>query len=224
MKKWFSLAELIVVVGIISILMVSFAYHLNDDHKDYLYAETCINKIHWDMNNFLYYAMTSKWLYVKSGTTNTIIYPIKYTIGIDANQNKILLKYTDTNNTTGTFLINDLWWSQLWRSYCSFKDGYITKLSWSSYEINIDKQPINEQAAPSFSINTPWTFSQTTEMYLCYKEDLNMLTWFNICKEIAHFTTDVRTQTIKKKRCISIDKRTIEDGTGNYSRCLQRDQ
>jgi hypothetical protein len=49
---------------------------------------------------------------------------------------------------------------------------------------------------------------ENTEFYLCY-------TW-NVCKEIANFITDIRTQTIQKKRCTLINK----EGTT----CLQRDQ
>ncbi|HCB51970.1 TPA: hypothetical protein DEP21_05425 [Patescibacteria group bacterium] len=59
-KKGFTILEIIMVIGIISILFLTLKNTFQYKQKDYLYAETCINKIYGDMNNFSYAAMTSK--------------------------------------------------------------------------------------------------------------------------------------------------------------------
>lgn len=203
-KKWFTLLELIMVIGIILVLIVSFRNIFENNNKDFLYAETCINKIHGDMNNFIYSAMTSRGLYIKTGT----IFPLQYTISILPDK-EIHLRYKDQNNTTGTYIKHDLYSTGvLSQSYCR-TNNYTTKLSWSAFNITINKASLQDQTLPTFTINDGQEiFTKTTEMYLCYTG--------NLCKEIANFITDIRTQTIKKKKCILINK----EGTN----CLQRDQ
>ncbi|HCY20974.1 TPA: hypothetical protein DIC40_03870 [Patescibacteria group bacterium] len=87
--------ELIMVIGIILVLIVSFRNIFENNNKDFLYAETCINKVHGDMNNFIYSAMTSRGLYITTGT----IFPLQYTISILPDK-EIHLRYKDQNNNT----------------------------------------------------------------------------------------------------------------------------
>lgn len=202
-KKWFTLLELIIVIGIILVLIVSFRNVFENTNKDYLYAETCVNKIHWDMNNFIYSAMTSRGLYIWTG----VIFPQQYTISISP-EYKITFSYKNQDNTTWTYIENDLSSELLSQNYCK-TNNYITKLSWNVFDIVINKASLEDQTLPTFTINNWWEiFTENTQMYLCY-------TW-NYCKEIANFITDIRTQTIKKKKCILINK------VGEN--CLQRDQ
>lgn len=191
------------VIGIILILIVSFRNIYNNTNRDFLYAETCINKVHGEMNNFVYSAMTSRGLYIKTGT----VFPLQYTISIFPTD-KINLRYKDQNNTTGIYLSLDIASWAMEPFYCKNKN-YITKLSGDSFNIIINKASVEDQTLPTFTIdNGQENFSKTTDMYLCYTG--------NNCKEIARFITDIRTQTIQKKKCILINK----EGTP----CLQRDQ
>lgn len=202
-KKWFTLLELIMVIGIILILIVSFRNIYNNTNRDFLYAETCINKIHGEMNNFVYSAMTSRGLYIKTGT----VFPLQYTISIFPT-NKINLRYKNQNNTTGTYLSLDISSWSMEPFYCKNKN-YTTKLSGDSFNIIINKASVEDQTLPTFTIdNGQESFSKTTDMYLCYSG--------NTCKEIARFITDIRTQNIQKKKCILINKEGAP--------CLQRDQ
>jgi len=172
-------------------------------NKDFLYAETCVNKIHGDMNNFIYSAMTSRWLY----TTSWTIFPKQYNISINP-EYEIHLWYKNQDNTTWTYIKNDLSSNELSQNYCKMKN-YTTKLSGNNFNITINKESLEDQNLPTFTINNgEENFLENTEFYLCY-------TW-NVCKEIANFITDIRTQTIQKKRCTLINK----EGTT----CLQRDQ
>jgi len=203
-KKWFTLIELIMVIGIILTLIVTFNNIFVNTNKDFLYVETCINKIHWDMNNFIYSAITSKWLYVWTWT----IFPQQYTISIIP-EKEIILLYENYDNTTWIYLSNDLSSTILANDYCS-TNKYITKLSWNRVDIAINKSSLDDQTLPTFTINN-WSeiFSEITKMYLCYVEN-------NDCKEIANFIIDIRTQNIQKKKCTLINKEGID--------CLKRDQ
>lgn len=206
-KKWFTLLELIIVIGIILVLIVTFRNIFWNTNKDYLYAETCINKIHGDMNNFIYSAMTSRGLYISTGSVTWTIYPLQYTISF-VPTNEIHLRYKDQNNNTWTYIRHFLSSNELSQSYCSM-NTYTTKLSGDSFTITINKASLQDQTLPTFTINNGQEiFTKTTEMYLCYTG--------NNCKEIANFITDIRTQSIQKKKCILINK----EGTP----CLQRDQ
>lgn len=204
-KKWFTLLELIMVIGIIFILILTFKDIFSNTNRDYLYTETCINKVYWEINNFVYSAMTSRGLYI--GSTTGTIYPLQYTISIIPN-NEIHLRYKDQNNSTWTYKKYDLSTGELIQSFCK-STKYTTKLSGSAFSVTINKASLQDQNFPTFTINDGQEiFSKSIEMDLCY-------TWV-WCKEIANFAADVRTQSIKKKKCVLIN----EQG----SSCLQRDQ
>ncbi len=207
-KKWFTLLELIMVIGIILVLIVTFRNIFQNTNKDYLYAETCVNKVYWDINNFLYSAMTSRGLYITTGSTTGTIFPQQYMIAITPNKNEIELSYKTEQNITGTYIKYVLSGESLGQYYCKM-NNYTTKMSWDNFNIIINKASLQDQTLPTFTINNGWEiFTQNTQIYICYP--------WNTCKEIANFITDIRTQTIQKKKCILINK--------DWSNCLQRDQ
>lgn len=191
------------VIGIIFVLIVTFRDVFQNTNKDFLYTESCVNKIHWDINNFIYSAITSRWLYISSWT----IFPKQYIISINPTD-EIHLRYKDQDNTTWTYLKNNLSSEKLRENYCSM-NNYTTKLSGNNFDITINKESIENQNSPTFTIgHGEEKIIENTQVYICY-------TWNN-CKEIANFITDIRTQTVQKKRCILINKEWID--------CLKRDQ
>ena len=82
----------IVVLSIIIFMMKPF---FESNKKDYLYIESCANKVYGDMNNFMYAAATSKGL----GTGINKIFPDQYIIKV-INTNLISLEYQKSDGTT----------------------------------------------------------------------------------------------------------------------------
>lgn len=207
-KKWFTLLELIMVIGIIFILIVTFRNVFQNTNKDYLYAETCVNKIHWDMNNFLYSAMTSRGLYISTGSITGTIFPQQYVVSIIPENNEIKLSYKTQDNTTWIYIQYDLSSEILEKHYCK-TNNYTTSMSWDNFDIVINKASLQDQTLPTFTINDgSEIFTQSTKINICHK--------WGTCKEIANFITDIRTQNIQKKRCVLINTEWID--------CLKRDQ
>lgn len=203
-KKWFTILELIMVIWIISILIVTFRDIFNNSNKDYLYAEVCVNKIYWDINNYIYSALTSKWLYVSWSWT---IFPKQYTIKIQPSNNEFSLDYK-INTWTWTYIQENLDNQAMEEYYCK-TNKYTIYLSWDDFNITINKSSIQDQTLPTFTINDGQAeFTKTTAINLCYTG--------NDCKEIYNFMTDIRTQTISKKKCLLINDQ--------WTNCLERDQ
>ncbi len=61
-KKAFTLIELIVVVTMIWILIMATTVYLwwADEKRKIIEAQWCASTIHWELNNFVFYALTSK--------------------------------------------------------------------------------------------------------------------------------------------------------------------
>lgn len=191
--KWFTILEIIIVIGIISILLVAFRNSFQYAQKDSLYAESCVNKLYGDTNNFIYAAMTSKWIY----TSGWIIFPEQYIIKFTTGTNSaISLEYKASNGSTGIYINNILNGSWLKNSYCSTA-GYTGILSWNRMTVTINKGITQDQNIPTFSIS--WgnnLFTGGTSFFLCYSG--------NACKELAMFEIDTRIQSIKRKKCLTL--------------------
>lgn len=192
MKKWFTMIELIIVIGIISVLMLTLRNIFTNTNQDFLYAETCINKVYGDINNFIYSAMTSKGLYSNSAT----IFPEQYTILI--NSWWINLWYKTSTGIIGIYLTDTLNSSWLRNYYCS-SQRYTTLLTGNTTDITISKWLIQDQNMPNFTLSGGDSlFTSSITMLLCYTG--------NTCKEITKFETDVKTQTIRNKKCILLSQ------------------
>lgn len=200
-KKWFTMLELIIVIWIILVLILTFRNVFQNNNKDFLYAETCINKIYGDINNFIFSAITSKWLYIDEN----LIYPKQYDIIINPDYN-INFWYIDQNNQSWIYLTNDLSSPKLEENYCK-TPNYEIKFSGDNFEININKEVLHNSSLSTFQISDG-NFTKNIDLFLCYAD--------NNCKEIAEFTIDARTQSIQKRFCIQINKEESE--------CLQRDK
>lgn len=192
------------VIGIISILFLTLKNTFQYKQKDYLYAETCINKIYGDMNNFSYAAMTSKWLY--SWGADQIIYPDQYIIKLNSSDNLLDLKYKKDNSTI-YYKRYILWSEEMANYYCT--KWYTTKLSWDNITITINKTQKDNSLWGYTLYGSQNLFTGASYFFLCPQG-------WGICKELAMFEIDARIQAIKKKVCI-----TIDDTTGL---CTKRDQ
>ena len=52
--------EIIVVMAVMGVFIFMMKPFFQSNKKDYLYIESCVNKIYGDMNNFMYASATSK--------------------------------------------------------------------------------------------------------------------------------------------------------------------
>lgn len=202
-KRWFTLAEIMLTISIMSVLIFVMRPFFQSKKKDYIYIESCINKIYGDMNNFMYNSATSKWI---ASWSNDRIFPDKYTIQVK-NSWEIILWYTKDDGNTGTYRRDYL--KGLAYYYCVSKE-YTSKFSWDFFTLSINKISWGSDA------NSQWyeltgsssQFTGATSLYLCYTGDL--------CREVANFEVDTRIQTIKKKKCLILNE--------NYWPCIERDQ
>jgi len=183
--------ELIMVIAIISILMLVIRSAFQNRDRDILYAESCVNKVYWDVNNFVYSAMTSRGLYISWNT----IYPDEYNIDMNISTNNILLRYK-TQTWTWVYINNILSGDLLKTSYCSNSNYKIT-LSWSNLSVKINKSSLQDQNLPIFTLSW-WTslFTWQVKLLLCYIG--------TNCKELAAIVMDLRTQKAEKKKCLTL--------------------
>lgn len=190
-KKWFTLIEMVIVVTVISILIFIMKPFFQNNKKDYLYIESCINKVYGDMNNFMYASATSKWLY--SWTTR--LFPSQYIIKVK-NSNTIALEYKQTTWQTGTYLTDMLTWM---RQYYCWSNTYTSKFSGDFFTLTIDKSKSSTNGNTQWYSLT-WTkaaFTGSIWMYLCYGTK---------CNEVAQIEIDTRIQMLKKRKCLYVNE------------------
>ena len=199
-KKWFTLLEMTLVVVILSIIIFVMRPFFESNKKDYLYIESCANKLYGDMNNFMYAAATSKWLW----TWANKIFPNKYIISV-VNSGQIELDYTQTDGTTGVQLTDYITWLKDY--YCR---SNTSKLSWDFFTLTIDKSAsaINGSTQAYALSGGSNLFTWAVSLYLCYSPI--------VCREVANFEIDTRIQTIKRRKCLTINE--------TYWPCQSRDQ
>ena len=201
-KKGFTILEIVIVIGIISVLMVAFKNLFTYQKKELLYGESCINRMFGEINNFLYSAITSKWLYI-SGVT---IYPQQYIINFDTTKNAIILQYN--TNTPTTYKYITMTWAMAQNYYCT-NTAYQMFLTGEATTVTINKWLTPNNNMQNFFINTWGIFSWLVKMIFCYTNS-------STCKELWSYAIDIRTQSIKNKLCTSLD-----DTNGS---CLKRNQ
>jgi len=205
-KSWFTLIELIIVITIIGIIFLSSKKLFQPQNRDMLYANSCINNLHWELTNYINTSFTSKWIAISWN----IIYPDSYIINFDSQNNTIKLEYKTKNQTwiRKSLNLNE----NLPVDYYCKTSRYTIKLSWDSPTIKIKKWFQKQWTKPSFQIinNQIQTFIQNIPLYLCQQNA-------TFCQNISLFTIDVRTKKIIKKTC--------KEYTGtNNTTCLQRNK
>lgn len=186
--KGFSFLELLIVMMIVSILFVTFRSSFQVKNQDVLYGQSCVESIYWEVNNFLYAAISSKSI----NSWWTQIFPDIYTISFDPNNQKIALTYKTTEDiyyTYNTIIVS----GQNNMQYCDSKYSTLL-LSGDTYEITINKWLQKNNTMKSFYLSG---VSITGE---------NIFLWCdgqgNGCKNISYFLTDTRTIAIQKYMCL----------------------
>ncbi len=175
-------------MAIMSMFVFIMKPFFQSNQKDYLYIESCVNKIYGDMNNFMYASATSKWLSLSGNK----IFPDQYIINIQ-DSNQVSLEYKEKNGNTGSYIINSL--TGLKEYYCR-SNSYTSKFSGDLFKLTIDK------SASATNGTTQWyllTGNQTpfiwaVSMYICYN--------ITNCKEVGKIEIDTRIQMLKKKKCL----------------------
>ncbi len=98
-KQWFTILELILVLGVLSTLIVMSKSMFTNPNNDVLQSEVCINQISTQIEWFLNNAITGKWY------LNGIVNPTTYTIKVlhtDSTRWNSINLYTDGNSTSDT--------------------------------------------------------------------------------------------------------------------------
>ncbi len=210
-KRSFTLVEFLVVILIVSMLLVYFwnIFSLND--KNFIQAQTCSNKIYWDISNFFNYAVTWRWIHIWTWYK----YPDLYNVDLNYISKKITLNYS-WSDWSWIFKTIDLTWS-FWTSEdtknnCYARNYYVNITWWIAWtwliSVNINKLLQWDINSPSFIINSDKTL-------FTWSVDLEYCDW-KYCKPITKFFVDKRIQNIKTIRCMK--------WSNNWSICSLRSE
>ena len=206
-KNAFTLIEIIVVIMMIWILIMATTMYLwwSDEKRKTIEAQWCANTIWWEINNFLFYTLTSKNLKID---------------GEEISPNYYIVEFT--------------WWSSNYCSSGDMCDKInLSYSTWENYTTNIkqyktisiptacqqNNQPIKfwrNWTGTSYIIMNKW-FSQIDNnenvFYLLDSQsNTKTLLWYVIVwlclnskctnpKEIWRFVADARSQTISMANC-----------------------
>jgi hypothetical protein len=131
----FTIFEILIVILIIWLLFWAIKQIFTYKQRDFLKANTCVNTIVWDVTNYFYSALTSKWI----KTWNIIVYPKRYIIVFSGDDQKVVLSYfswDDTNGSTWDYKIYNLTGSDENSpdediQYWCYSNKYYVYLSWN---------------------------------------------------------------------------------------------
>ncbi len=194
LKKWFTMIEILVVIVILWVLMGTLKNVFKPSNKDTLYGQICINRIYWDINNYLNAWVTSKWIYVD----NQALYPKDYTIRFLPEMNSISLEYTLDNNSTGIRKTLELTWNSLPGNYSCKDNSYLLKIQGQTTQVTLKRWLQSETNLPTFQIIREWNllFTGTVAIHLCLPDQ-------TICRQFSEYAIDARTKHIKNRICLS---------------------
>jgi len=188
-KRAFSFLEMLIVIMIISILFVAFRGSFQVKNKDVLYGQACIETLYGQVNNFLHAGLSSKSVF----SWNTAIFPDQYIAKFIPDQQKILLTY-EINELPYPY--QELLVTGSTTTYCK-SNSYEIFMTWTTYEVHINKWLQENQALQSFYI-TGGTSVSTGETTF-----IQCTSQWSGCKTMARFETDTRTISLKKYMCLS---------------------
>ena len=208
-KKWFTLIEMLLVLGVIVIMAVIWMRYMSTLQADRAYSESCINVFYADLSDWVYYATTSRVL-----SWNVI--PKKYTLKMVNSWFELRYDMSWANNVE--YLkrqLNDY-------AYCSQKTRFETDIKfdfdsiemlpslmpeWSTNWFIIYKWGKNCKEVTSGKCAT-WAIS----MNIIWKSK----TWVITSKhEFGQILFDARTWMIKKRLCTK-----YKDDT-SYAECKE---
>ena len=167
----------------------------SDEKRKVIEAQWCVSTIWWEMNNFLFYALTSKNLKTDDGT----VAPDFYYIQLDPSKPSNI-KFWYSTGDNGIKEYKTLVSSESCR-------GNNSKLKFSrTWHDNISGLKINKWFSPV-------KLNESEVFYLRNTSNTRYLTWdiliklciddnCNLEKEISKWAVDWRTQTISSRSCI----------------------
>lgn len=221
-KKWFTLIEMALVIGIISIMFLSSQKLFTNNNQYLINSEVCINTINGKLSQVFYQAVTGKNQY--NSWTSTFITPDEYNIVVYNSwwvQESHIAFYA--KNSTSSTLIDNIFISWSWSSIPSCNaNSYRVILSWENIwsptnawtNITINKHFSNTTNTPGIRIcainstdyenciNTTPIFSSTIEYRVCPKAWQSVDT--SQCKHTFSTRFDTATQSIKENKCLDI--------------------
>jgi len=192
---------------LLGILILAFKQIFNPKNQDDLYAQSCINILDWEINNFINSAMTNKQLYYQEEKQQAS----QYFITIQEATWDIILSFNTGLNQT----------KNIYKNY-KLDGAETTKIHCNTSKYKVQMDGINTR---EIAIN--WGFENKNSIpFFIKKEENRMLTWQtifticniegNYCKEIAKIEYDSRSKSISKKLCLSRENTTP-------TLCQQRD-
>lgn len=207
-KNAFTLIELIVVVMMIWILMMATTMYLwwSDEKRKTIEAQWCANSFWWEINNFLFYTLTSKNLKLNNGTVSPTYYIVEFTwwngqYCSSGNMcDKINLSYStstwDTPNNVEEYkqltISNTCNQNNQLKFYWSWLDTkYIVMNKWFSPK-NINDKNVFYILEDGGNKNLSWDVI----IWLCLNKKE-----CETPKEIWKFVADARSQTISIRNC-----------------------
>lgn len=225
-KKAFTLTELIVVVAIIWILMMWLTVYIwwLWERARIIETQWCAISFWWEMNNYVFNALTSKNLKLSDGTT---VSPNYYIIALGSDGDPIDGHCSKTNYEQNWGYCNELrfWYGiddpgpeqeykiiTIWNT-CRQNQAnmWLYRIGWTSWDVKYIS--MNKWFAPR-SINERKVFYLQHSGGNGLSEDANKLTEGDIMvllcsssnncswgKEVGKFHVDARTQTITFQKC-----------------------
>lgn len=232
-KKSFTLIETIIVVAVLWILMMWTTIYLewSDDKRRIIEAQWCAATIWWWINNYIYYALTSKSLRLES---NNVVSPNFYYIKLNWWNSTDLNCNKDNNNLCDRLQFLYSTWNEssksLYKTY-SFSDT--CNLS-PSTKLRLYRD-ISSSDVPFIRMNkwfTPVNLNDSNIFYI--NKWNNILTWDimivlcldNDCKMLKQFgkrEIDWRTQTIALRNCAFYENDYVEAGGIKTMKCKTRE-
>lgn len=190
MKKGFTFLELIIVIGIISLLLPAFKNVFRMENKKDIQSKTCVNYFYWEISNFFDNAITWRGFYTGNAGDKWWKYPQEYFIKIDINNDTVKLE--SENYSLDKFVFTWDWEHQQW----CFGVGYYVNLTWNIQNIKINKWL-------GWNINNPaFLMTGTNGDRILTWEILFEFVKLNKTKPIAKIFVDKRTSQISLNRCL----------------------
>ncbi len=186
-KKGFTLIEILLVVLIIWVMLSAGSKFFRPASKNKFYAQTCVNKVYWEVRTFTNNAIFGKWI----AYSGAFYFPKTYNIVFDKINNKINLEIEIQTWTITTSTIY-LSWSRM-ISEC-WNEWYQVFFSWDVDEVKIRKNLEEKWSVRWFTI-IPQQFTWNIDFYM---EE------HGIPRKSSVFIIDQRIQSISNKRCFSL--------------------
>lgn len=196
-RRWFTLIEIVLVMLIVSILLFAFRNIFQIKNKEIVYAQTCVENIYGQINNFAKWAIRSETILSGTASGTLSIYPDRYLIYMLPSQNTIRLTYYTTTSGSAIYQEYQLTGNIPNQRNCK-SNAYDIILSGTDSVLTINKWLSTNAQHQSFRLSWAGQFSLTTDVMLYINGALTG-------KNIAQFQIDTRTEALQKRICLNIN-------------------